>query len=183
MWLQGLVGMSDGGSLSTPDSSLSSDDSSFSSDIGRSTNQAEELANDVKRLADKGWAWAASSSADVPSRTTGGFTTDSAAGSTKGDNHLPSGGGASISESVCEASTSSDSIIGSSRLTSTISESISDDRGCTDGDSELDGGAACSNSSSTGFSNVNTGLAVAPHTSTGVPGWCADIDADSIKVS
>jgi len=195
---------SDGGSLSSHDGSLSGHDSSLSrhnsslsrqesslsSNTGRSSSQAGELVSDMKRVADKGWA--VNSSTDVPNRTTGGFASDSA-GSTRGDNNLISGGGASTSansESVCEASTTADSITGSSSLTSTISESINDGSSYTDGDSELDGGAASSNSSSssTGCSSVNTGLAVATHSSTGVPSWrtesiCRGMDADSIKAS
>ena len=189
---------SDGGSLSSHDGSLSGHDSSLSrhnsslsSNTGRSSSQAGELVSDMKRVADKGWA--VNSSTDVPNRTTGGFASDSA-GSTRGDNNLISGGGASTSansESVCEASTTADSITGSSSLTSTISESINDGSSYTDGDSELDGRAASSNSSSsssTGFSSVNTGLAVATHSSTGVPSWrtesiCRGMNADSIKAS
>ena len=179
MWLQGLVDMSDNSSLSSDNSSLSSDNSSLSSDnsslssdSGRSINQAGELVSDIKSSGDKGGA--VSSSTDVPSRTTGGFTID-----------LISGGGASTSESVCEASTNAGSIIGSSSLTTTISNSINYGSSCTDGNNELDDGTAASNSSSssTGFSSINTGLAVAPRTSTGVPSWCTDMDADSIKAS
>ena len=190
MWLQGLVDMSDNSSLSSDNSSLSSDNSSLSSDnsslssdSGRSINQAGELVSDIKSSGDKGGA--VSSSTDVPSRTTGGFTIDSAAASTREDSNLISGGGASTSESVCEASTNAGSIIGSSSLTTTISNSIKYGSSCTDGNNELDDGTAASNSSSssTGFSSINTGLAVAPRTSTGVPSWCTDMDADSIKAS
>ena len=179
MWLQGLVDMSD-------NSSLSSDNSSLSSDSGRSTNQAGEFVSDSKRFADKTRfaAGPVSSSTDIASRTTGGFAIDSAVASTGGDSNLISEGGASTSESVCEASTNADSIIGSSSLTSTISNSINHGSVCTNEDSELDDGTAASNSSSsTGFSSDNTGLAAALHLSTGVPSWCTDMDADSIKAS
>jgi len=123
MWLQGLVDMSDNSSLSSDNSSLSSDNSSLSSDnsslssdnsslssdnsslssdnsslssdSGRSINQAGELVSDIKSSGDKGGA--VSSSTDVPSRTTGGFTIDSAAASTREDSNLISGDGQLLS--------------------------------------------------------------------------------------